>query len=106
MDQSIDVAEVFRQMPTRFRKGQTARNLTYYFSIEGREWTVFVGPDSCEVKEGKAVEKADCFLKTSKEIFLGTVTGQYTPTMTDLITGKIKTNNPMLMQTFRELFSP
>ena len=105
MDQTIDVAEVFRLMPTRFLKGKIDRPLVYYFSIENEQWTVFIRPESCEVKRGKAVENADCFLKTSKEIFLGTVSGQRTPTMTDLITGKIKTNNPMLLQTFRELFA-
>lgn len=105
MDNLIDVAEVFRQMPTRFRKGKIDRAVVYFFDIEGNQWTVFVGPDSCEVKDGKAVENADCFLKTSKEIFLGTVTGQYTPSMTDLVMGKIKTNNPMLLQSFREIFA-
>jgi putative sterol carrier protein len=104
MDRSIEVAEVFREMPSRFRKGKTDRELSYYFSIEGEEWTVFVGPETCEIKQGKAVENADCYLKTSKVIFIGTVTGQYTPSMTDLIRGKIKTNNPFLLQSFREIF--
>lgn len=104
MEELTDVAEVFRLMPTMFRKGKTDRQLVYYFSIEDEQWTVFIGPDSCEVKQGKAVENADCFLKTSKQIFLGTVSGTYTPSMTDLIMGKIKTNNPMLLQTFREIF--
>ena len=105
MEELTDVAEVFRLMPTMFRKGKTNRQLIYYFSIEGEQWTVFIGPDSCEVKEGKAVENADCFLKTSKKIFLGTISGTYTPSMSDLVMGKIKTNNPMLLQTFREIFA-
>lgn len=104
MEELTDVAEVFRLMPTMFHKGKTNRELVYYFSIEDEQWTVFVGPDSCEVKEGKAVENADCFLKTTKKIFLGTVGGTYTPSMTDLIMGKIKTNNPILLQTFRDIF--
>jgi putative sterol carrier protein len=104
MDPLTDVAEVFRLMPTRFIRGKIDRHLAYYFSIENEEWTVFVGPDSCEIRRGKAVEKADCFLKTSKEIFLATVSGARTPTVTDFITGKIKSNNPLLLQTFREIF--
>jgi len=104
MDQLTDVSEVFRHMPMRFRKGRTDRQLVFYFSIEGEQWTVFVGPDSCEVKEGKAVENADCFLKTSRAIFLGTVSGQYNPSMTDLVMGRIKTNNPFLLQSFIKIF--
>ena len=100
-----DVAAVFRALPTRFRRGIAAKPLVYYFSIEDEQWTVFVGPEDCEVKAGKAVENADCFLKTTKEIFLGTINGTYMPSMTDLVMGRVKTNNPMLLQTFRETFS-
>lgn len=105
MESVHDVATVFRAMPARFRTGIADAPLVFYFSIEEEQWTVFVGPDTCEVKPGKAVDNADCFLKTSKEIFLGTINGTYTPTMTDLMMGKIKTNNPMLLQTFRDIFS-
>jgi uncharacterized OB-fold protein len=100
-----DVATVFRALPGRFRSGVATKPLVYYFSIDDEQWTVFVGPEACEVKSGKAVENADCFLKTSKVIFLGTINGTHTPSMTDLVTGRVKTNNPMLLLTFREIFS-
>src|SRR2546429_1011811 len=73
-------------------------------SIDEEQWTVLVTPESCDVQPGKTVESADCFLKTSAEIFLGTINGTYTPSMTDLIRGKVKTNNPFLLQKFREIF--
>lgn len=104
MEPITEVSEVFRLLPKRFKRGKADKELTYYFSIEGEEWTVFVGPERCKVKKGKAVEKADCFLKTSTEIFLGTVNGEYTPSMMDLVRGKIKSNNPMLLQTFKDVF--
>jgi putative sterol carrier protein len=104
MESITDVGEVFRLLPSRFTAGKTEKGLSYYFSIEGEEWTVFVGPDTCEVSRGKLVEKADCFLKTSAEIFLGTVSGEYTPSMMDFIRGRIKTNSPALLQTFKDVF--
>ena len=104
MEPITEVREVFRLLPTRFQRGIAEKEIVYYFSIEGEQWTVFVGPDNCEVREGKLVENADCFLKTSKEIFLGTVSGDYTPSMMDFIRGRIKSNSPALLQTFKDIF--
>ena len=103
-DASDDVRVVFQALPSRFKSGIAAREISYHFSIDEQDWTVFVSPDSCEVVEGKAVESADCFLKTTAKIFLSTVRGEYTPTFMDLMTGKIKANNPALLQTFKDIF--
>lgn len=99
-----DVGRVFQAMPSRFKAGVAPRDISYYFTIDEESWTVFVRPDSCEVKEGKAIADADCFLKTSAEIFLGTIKGEYTPSFMDIMTGKVKTNNPALLQTFKDVF--
>ncbi|HSF25821.1 MAG TPA: hypothetical protein VLE20_16460 [Blastocatellia bacterium] len=100
-----DAATVFQAMPTFFRKGKASRQLSYYFSIDGQEWTVFVGPDSCEVKNGKAVADPDCFLETSEEIFLDTLRGDRLPSMADLMQGKVKTNRPDLLLQFKNIFT-
>ena len=100
-----DVSAVFQALPTRFRRELVEEDLTFYFSIDQEQWTVFVTQESCVVQPGKTVESADCFLKTTSEIFLGTINGTYTPTMTDLVMGRVKTNNPFLLQKFRELFA-
>ncbi len=105
MESVNDVKEVFRALPSRFRREKADENLSYYFSIDDEHWTVLVTPDSCTVQPGKTVDSADCFLKTSTEIFLGTINGTYTPNMSDLMMGRVKTNNPFLLQKFRELFA-
>jgi uncharacterized OB-fold protein/putative sterol carrier protein len=105
MEPINDVKAVFRALPSRFRREKADENLSYYFSIDDEHWTVMVTPDSCTVQPGKTVESADCFLKTSTEIFLGTINGTYTPSMSDLMMGRVKTNNPFLLQKFRELFA-
>jgi uncharacterized OB-fold protein/putative sterol carrier protein len=105
MEPFKEVSEVFRALPGNFHKEKADENLSFYFSIDGEQWTVLVTPESCDVQPGKTVEDADCFLKTSAEIFLGTINGTYTPSMTDLVMGKVKTNNPFLLQKFRELFA-
>ncbi|MFY9609658.1 MAG: hypothetical protein WAU45_13710 [Blastocatellia bacterium] len=100
-----DAATVFQAMATFFRKGKVGRQLSYYFSIDGQEWTVFVGPETCEVKTGKAVAEPDCFLETSEEIFLGTLRGDRLPSMADLMQGKVKTNRPDLLLQFKTIFT-
>jgi putative sterol carrier protein len=100
-----DTATVFQGMPSFFRKGRVKTPLSFYFSIGDREWTVLVGPESCEVKQGKAIEVADCFLETTDEIFLGTLRGDYLPSMMDLMQGKVKTNRPDLLLEFKKLFT-
>jgi hypothetical protein len=99
-----EVSTVFQALPTRFRSELVDEDLSFYFSIDDEHWTVFVTREGCRVEPGKTIESADCFLKTTREIFLGTINGTYMPTMTDLIMGRVKTNNPFLLQKFRELF--
>lgn len=100
----LDLGSYFRKLPSHFRADKVDRTLVYYFSIEEEKWTVTVTPEKCEVIEGKKNEEADCFLKTTKEILLKTVRGEYTPSFSDLISGKIKTNRPDLLATFKEVF--
>src|SRR5215211_3924555 len=90
-DSSREVEMVFQAMPSRFKSGVAPRELSYFFTIDEQQWTVLVTPVVCEVIEGKVVEDADCFLKTSAEIFLGTIKGEYTPSFMDVMSGKIKT---------------
>jgi len=99
-----DVAKVFMAMPSRFRGGQFDRLTTYCFSIGEERWTVLIDVDQCQVLQGRTVEEPDCFLETSPEIFLGTLRGTYTPGIVDLVSGKVKTNNPFLLQNFRDSF--
>jgi uncharacterized OB-fold protein/putative sterol carrier protein len=104
MEIIYEVSAVFQALPSRFRRELVEEDLSFYFSIDDEQWTVVVTVETCVVEQGKAVDRADCFLKTTREIFLGTINGTYTPTMTDLILGRVKTNNPFLLQKFRELF--
>ena len=60
--------------------------------------------DRCVVKAGKPTEDADCFFKSSKQMFLDVWNGKHTPGMTDFMTGKIKSNNPLLLKEFVSAF--
>lgn len=96
--------DLFKLLPSLFRKGQLDRTLSFHFSIDEKQWTVTVGPDLCQVQEGRPFERADCYLKTSEQIFIGTIRGQYRPSLADFLSGKIKSNKPDLLRDFMKAF--
>lgn len=102
---SETVAEIFRGLEARFKPGVVTKQQTFYFSLDDQKWTVTVNPDSCTVEEGRTVEHADCFVKTSEALFIKMYNGEHYPGMADFMTGRIKSNNPYLMKTFVDAFS-
>jgi long-chain acyl-CoA synthetase len=96
-----EVGKVFQGLPKKFQKDAVTRPRTFYFSLDDDEkWTVILGKDKCEVKEGRPNEDADCFFKSSKQMFLDVWQGKYTPSAKDFLTGAIKSNNPLLLKEF------
>jgi len=98
-------ADIFGSLEARFKPGRVPKEHTFYFSLDDHRWTVTIGPTSCRVEDGKTVENADCFVKTSEELFVKMYNGEHTPGMTDFMSGRIKSNNPYLMKTFVDAFS-
>jgi hypothetical protein len=101
------VREVFESMQEHFIPGMIDKDMSFYFSLgegPGEKWTVYVGPKTCKVDEGKTTENADCVLKTSSDMFLNMVLEGYTPGVMDFTRGRIKSNNPEALKSFREAF--
>jgi len=94
-----DVETIFKGLCRRFQKGKLEKSLTFYFSLEDEKWTVSLSPDACRVAPGKT-EDADCFFKASKQMFLDVWAGNHTPSITDFMSGRIKSNDPMLLKDF------
>lgn len=99
-----EISKIFEGLPKKFQKGNVETPRTFYFSLdEDEKWTVSLGKDKCEVKEGKT-DNADCFFKGSKQMFLDVWNGKYTPSVMDFMKGTIKSNNPMLLKEFIAAF--
>ncbi len=99
-----EVAKIFKGLPKLYVGGNVKKPTTFYFSLdEDEKWTVALEPGKCTVKPEKS-ENADCFFKTSKQMFLDVWTGKYTPTVMDFMTGKIKSNNPTMLRDFAAAF--
>lgn len=102
MAETVD--EVFHKLPERYKPGVVKRPQTYYFSIDDHKYTVTLDAESCTVEEGKTVENADCFLKTSEDLFLKMYNGEHRPGMADFMSGRIKSNNPYALKGFIDAF--
>ena len=100
-----EIGDVFQGLPKKFQKGTVKEPRTFYFSLgDDEKWTVLLDKDKCTVKPGKPAQDADCFFKASKEMFLDVWNGKHTPGMSDFMTGKIKSNNPLLLKEFVSAF--
>jgi putative sterol carrier protein len=99
-----EIAKIFKGLPKRFNKANVKAERTYYFSLGDEEkWTVHITKSTCSVKQGKT-DEADCFFKGSAEMFLDVWNGDHKLGPTDFLTGKVKSNNPMLLKDFVAAF--
>jgi putative sterol carrier protein len=96
--------EIFQQMPERFVPRPGSPPKTFYFSVGPEKWTVTIGPDQCEVREGKHTDNADCVLKCDPDLFANLVLHGKMPGAIDIARGKIKTNDPNQLRTLMERF--
>lgn len=102
------VKAVFDEMKKRFRPKSVDKKTTIYFSLgegDGDKWTLVIEPESCQISQGKA-ENADVFLKCSGDLFVKMMTGKHKPGMTDFMTGRIKSNDPMKLKLLEKVFGP
>ncbi|MEW6732921.1 MAG: SCP2 sterol-binding domain-containing protein [Acidobacteriota bacterium] len=98
------IPEIFEGMKKAYKKGAMKEERSYYFSLDDFKYTVKFEKDKIKVEEGKTIDEADCVLKTSPEMFMKIWVDGYKPSMMDFMSGKIKSNNPTLLQDFANAF--
>ena len=99
-----EIAKIFKGLPKRINKDNVKGDCTYYFSLgDDEKWTVNVTKDKCTVKQGKS-DDADCFFKGSADLFLDVWNGKHSLGPVDFLTGKVKSNNPVLLKDFVAAF--
>jgi putative sterol carrier protein len=100
-----EIAKIFKGLPKRFNKAGVKAARSYYFSLgDDEKWTVRIGKDKCTVEKGKH-EDADCFFKAAPELFLDVWNGTHKLGPTDFLTGRVKSNKPMLLKEFVAAFA-
>lgn len=99
-----EVEKIFKGLGKRFNKKNVETERSYYFSLgEDEKWTVRLTKEKCEVRKGKN-EEADCFFKGPAELFLDVWNGRHQLGPKDFLTGRVKSNNPMLLKDFVKAF--
>ncbi|ADU66127.1 hypothetical protein Selin_1392 [Desulfurispirillum indicum S5] len=99
------IADIFASLDQHFQPQALQKPQSYYFSIDDQKKTVLLSPEGCRVEEGKTLENADCVCKTSAEFFLKVWNDCYQPSLSDFLTGRIKSNNPDMLKLFLRAFS-
>jgi long-chain acyl-CoA synthetase len=108
MSQTSPLASLFADLEHRFVPGVVTKPTSFYFSLgednQGK-WTLELSAESCVFRQGRPADgKADCVLKTSPELFTKIVRESYTPSVSEFMTGKIKSNDIKLLQVFQKAF--
>jgi putative sterol carrier protein len=99
-----EVEAIFKGLCKRFNKANVTAERSYYFSLgEDEKWTVRLTRDKCEVHRGQN-DEADCFFKGPAELFLDVWNGRHQLGPMDFLTGKVKSNNPVLLKDFVKAF--
>ena len=99
-----EVGKIFKGLCKRFNKANVSAVRSYYFSLgEDEKWTVRLTKAKCEVRRGQN-DEADCFFKGPAELFLDVWNGRHQLGPMDFLTGKVKSNNPVLLRDFVKAF--
>jgi long-chain acyl-CoA synthetase len=102
--QDDSLGAVLAELKARFVPGSVDAPLSFYFSLGAERWTVVLGPDGCQVSPGKAVDNADCVLKTAPSMFRRIICEAYTPEPGEFVSGVVKTNNIAHLFTLQKAF--
>lgn len=90
------LSDAFDSMKKRYKPASLkAAQKTFYFSLgdaPDQKWIMTLTPQGCDVKQGKS-DAADVVLKTSEDLFLKLIRGEWIPGAMDFMRGKIKTND-------------
>jgi putative sterol carrier protein len=99
-----EIEAIFKGLCKRFNKTNVKAERSYYFSLgEEEKWTVRLTREKCQVSRGDNPD-ADCFFKGPAELFLDVWHGRHELGPADFLTGKVKSNNPLLLREFVAAF--
>ena len=99
-----EIAKIFKGLGKRFNKANVKAERRYYFSLgDDEKWTVCITKDGCEVQQGEN-KGADVFFKGPAELFLDVWNGRHQLGPMDFLTGKVKSNKPLLLKDFVAAF--
>jgi putative sterol carrier protein len=99
-----EISKIFNGLSRRFNKSNVKAERSYYFSLgEDEKWTVHVRREECVVERGRN-DEADVFFKGPAELFLDVWNGEHELGPRDFLTGRVRSNKPLLLKEFVAAF--
>ena len=99
-----EVEAIFKGLCKRFNKANVTAERSYYFSLgQGEKWTIDITRETCSVRQGENAD-ADCYFEGPAELFLAVWNGEHKLGPVDFLTGRVKSNNPILLKDFVKAF--
>jgi putative sterol carrier protein len=99
-----EIERIFKGLCRRFNPAQVKAERSYYFSLgEHEKWTVVITKEKCTVSKGRN-EESDVFFKGPAELFLDVWNGRHELGPKDFLTGKVRSNKPLLLKDFVAAF--
>lgn len=89
------LVDAFEKLKSRYKPNIVKKPTTFYISLgdaPDQKWVMTLTADSCVAAPGKT-ENADVILKTSEDLFVKLIRGEWIPGAMDFMRGKIKTND-------------
>lgn len=96
--------EIFRTLRANYKQGVFKKATVFYFSVGDTQKTLTLDNQGCQIEDGKPSGRADCSCTTSADIFNRIWNEGYRPGIMDFMTGKIKSDAPLLLQQFMLAF--
>lgn len=98
------IDNIIAELAAQYVPGSFPNRTSFYLSIGDIKRTVILDNSGCTVQDGKGDTEADCVCKTTEEMFARIWNDGYRPGMMDFMTGKIKSNQPLLLQQLLQAF--
>jgi hypothetical protein len=97
-----EIEAIFKGLCKRFDKDQVTAERSYRFSLGAEQWTVRLTKERCSVRRGGG--DADVYFEGPAELFLDVWNGRHSLGPVDFLTGRVKSNAPLLLREFVAAF--
>lgn len=99
-----EIGKIFKGLCKRFNRAHVKAERSYQFTLgEHEKWTVHITREKCTVERGE-YEDADVYFKGPPELFLDVWNGHHQLGPKDFLTGRVKSNRPLLLKDFVHVF--
>lgn len=100
------LVDAFERLKQRYKKNVVKKPTVFYLSLgdaPDQKWVMTLTPEECTAAPGKS-ESADVVLKTSEDLFVKLIRGEWVPGAMDFMRGKIKTNDIEGLKLLKDAF--